>query len=188
MCQARSAIESKSRFVCLPCFTACANHAISKGIYMGSSCPTITRPAAQWPRHVKDRISPDYPVRSHFQPLPSTLSIRHSLVFCSYLPNRKHEALLNTCEHALASQVSDGINPPCVLVFYTHHRPRLALRDMNFFQLAQQKGWTCEEVFQRKYPVSASLDPYIRVFMPSSQCSRRTLEMKRCVQQCTVGG
>ncbi|KAF8628636.1 hypothetical protein AX15_003770 [Amanita polypyramis BW_CC] len=67
----------------------------------------------------------------------------------------QHEALLNTCEEILAPSCTnnDITNLPCVLVFYTHHRPRLAHKDMEFFQLAKQKGWSCEEVLRRKYPL-----------------------------------
>ena len=42
---------------------------------------------------------------------------------------------------------------PCVLVFYSHHRPHLADRDLGFFRKAQTVGWACEEIVTRKYPV-----------------------------------
>ena len=57
--------------------------------------------------------------------------------------------MLNTCENALAK--SDTAS---VLVFFTHHRPHLADRDMEFFAKARQRGWLCEEIVSRKYPVS----------------------------------
>ena len=59
-----------------------------------------------------------------------------------------------TCELAL-SRVALKFEPavPAVLVFYTHHRPHLAHRDMEFFIKARQRGWQCEEIITRKYPV-----------------------------------
>lgn len=44
---------------------------------------------------------------------------------------------------------------PCLLVFYTHHRPHLAHRDMEFFSKAQERGWICEEVLTQTFPVSS---------------------------------
>ncbi|KAJ7890664.1 nicotinamide N-methyltransferase [Mycena olivaceomarginata] len=49
----------------------------------------------------------------------------------------QHDALLQTCAGCLAPS-------GCVLVFYTHHRPHLADRDMS-------RGWTCEQVVTRTY-------------------------------------
>lgn len=43
---------------------------------------------------------------------------------------------------------------PCVLVFYTHHRPHLAHRDLLFFDKARSHGWICEKIVTRKFPVS----------------------------------
>ncbi|KAI0296727.1 hypothetical protein B0F90DRAFT_1636115 [Multifurca ochricompacta] len=57
----------------------------------------------------------------------------------------QHRALLTTCEGAIAP---DG----CVLVFYTHHRPHLAQRDMEFFELANETGWKCEKVWTERFP------------------------------------
>src|SRR5438552_3259639 len=42
---------------------------------------------------------------------------------------------------------------PSVLVFYTHHRPHLAQRDMEFFAKARKQGWVCEEIVTEKFPV-----------------------------------
>lgn len=107
-----------------------------------------------WGHHVQ-RLLDRLPSGHGMSKIGFHLIILSDLIF----NHSQHEALLNTCEHALASQIGDCVNPPCVLVFYTHHRPRLAHRDMNFFQLAQQKGWTCEEVLQRKYPPMFPEDP-----------------------------
>lgn len=35
---------------------------------------------------------------------------------------------------------------PCVLVFFTHHRPHLAAKDMDFFVKASEQGWHVERV------------------------------------------
>ena len=40
-----------------------------------------------------------------------------------------------------------------MLVFYTHHRPHLAQRDMEFFDMAQERGWKCEKVLTERFPV-----------------------------------
>ncbi|CAO1612893.1 unnamed protein product [Parajaminaea phylloscopi] len=40
----------------------------------------------------------------------------------------------------------DAPTTPCVLVFFTHHRPHLAHRDMDFFVKAQSQGWEVERV------------------------------------------
>lgn len=78
------------------------------------------------------------------------------------ISNLQHEAMLKSCDLALSrrkpsesgaqSQVA-----PCLLVFYTHHRPHLADRDMDFFTKAQERGWHCEEILTRKYPVRTSV-------------------------------
>ncbi|KIJ53206.1 hypothetical protein M422DRAFT_25671 [Sphaerobolus stellatus SS14] len=64
----------------------------------------------------------------------------------------QHEALLITAELCLASSSSDqSSGTPCVLVLYTHHRPHLADRDMEFFSKARERGWTCEEIVTERY-------------------------------------
>lgn len=41
-------------------------------------------------------------------------------------------------------------NPvPCVLIFYTHHRPHLAHEDLKFFARARQRGWECNVIAHR---------------------------------------
>ncbi|KAF4614189.1 hypothetical protein D9613_007581 [Agrocybe pediades] len=65
----------------------------------------------------------------------------------------QHDALLNTCELALRqSQPDERVEPPCVLVFYSHHRPHLAHRDMEFFTKARSRGWTCTEIYTKTFP------------------------------------
>ncbi|KAN0078322.1 putative methyltransferase domain containing protein [Tylopilus felleus] len=78
----------------------------------------------------------------------------------------QHDALLSSCELCLTPR-SDGCDhttsplkpPPCVLVFYTHHRPHLADRDLEFFTLARQRGWNCEEIYTKKFPPMFPDDP-----------------------------
>jgi len=42
---------------------------------------------------------------------------------------------------------------PCVLVFYTHHRPHLAHLDLQFFEKARAEGWHCQEISTQTFPV-----------------------------------
>lgn len=79
----------------------------------------------------------------------------------------QHDSLLKTCEEALSygspitisqTGASNGTNP-VVLVFFTHHRPHLAMRDLEFFTKARARGWLCEEMHQEKFPVSVSANP-----------------------------
>ncbi|KAH9010147.1 nicotinamide N-methyltransferase [Lactarius hengduanensis] len=56
----------------------------------------------------------------------------------------QHRALLWTCERAVAPR-------GCVLVFFTHHRPPLAQRDMAFFEMARETGWVCENVLTERF-------------------------------------
>lgn len=63
----------------------------------------------------------------------------------------------------LPDDVTQGVtkrsdtHTPAVLVFYTHHRPRLAHRDLDFFTKAKQRGWICEEFYTQKTGVSLLL-------------------------------
>ncbi|CAO1626337.1 unnamed protein product [Sympodiomycopsis kandeliae] len=41
---------------------------------------------------------------------------------------------------------SEAPTTPCVLVYYTSHRPHLAHKDMEFFTKAEQEGWVVERV------------------------------------------
>ncbi|KAJ7066727.1 hypothetical protein C8F01DRAFT_1124374 [Mycena amicta] len=58
----------------------------------------------------------------------------------------EHDALIATCERCLATDADAR-----VLVFYTHHRPHLAHRDMEFFEKARDRGWNTQEVLKSKY-------------------------------------
>ena len=109
---------------------------------------------------------------------------------------KKHRALLTTCERTIAPG-------GCVLVFYTHHRPHLAHRDMEFFKMAGEMRWECEKVLTERFPVRV---PVVRagIFSQFTQqafylycrrrrcylfslCSRRTRARRRCGQRYMVG-
>lgn len=45
-----------------------------------------------------------------------------------------------------------GHPQPTLLVFFTHHRPHLAIKDMIFFEKAKA-DWIAEEVVQTSYQV-----------------------------------
>lgn len=61
----------------------------------------------------------------------------------------EHDALLNTCEQAISIDDPEA----CVLVFYSHHRPRVAHRDMEFFEKARGRGWQTDEIVTETFPV-----------------------------------
>ncbi|KIM51696.1 hypothetical protein SCLCIDRAFT_33243 [Scleroderma citrinum Foug A] len=78
----------------------------------------------------------------------------------------QHEALLKSCELCLTALHKPSQEPPlmdrpepCVLVFYTHHRPHLAHRDLLFFDKARSHGWICEKIVTRKFPPMFPEDP-----------------------------
>ncbi|OBZ77623.1 Protein N-methyltransferase NNT1 [Grifola frondosa] len=82
----------------------------------------------------------------------------------------QHDALLNTCDLTLSKRCSSAASNennarsshsigPCLLVFYTHHRPHLAHRDMEFFVKAKERGWFCEEILTEKFPPMFPEDP-----------------------------
>ncbi|KAJ7672655.1 nicotinamide N-methyltransferase [Mycena rosella] len=101
---------------------------------------------------LRDRVSVQgyvwgHPVQPMLDALPSgadgfQLIIMSDLVF----NHSQHDALLKTCERCLSA--AEGA---CVLVFYTHHRPHLSARDMDFFGKAREHGWSCEEVVTRRF-------------------------------------
>lgn len=63
----------------------------------------------------------------------------------------QHDALLDTCEQVLSS--SPGA---AVFVFYTHHRPHLSHRDMEFFDKARRRDWSTDKIVEETYPVCKS--------------------------------
>ncbi|KAF9035162.1 putative methyltransferase-domain-containing protein [Panaeolus papilionaceus] len=83
--------------------------------------------------------------------LPSPFTGFQLIILSDLIFNHsQHNALLKTCEEVLAP--SPTAKQPCVLVFYTHHRPHLAHRDMQFFEIARERGWACEEIVTREFP------------------------------------
>jgi len=85
----------------------------------------------------------------------------HSRCQCLRLRLTQHEALLKTCEEALSSDSTSS--HPSVLVFYTHHRPHLANRDMNFFTKARERRWQSEEILSETFPVRSSSTACVHV-------------------------
>ncbi|KAI0067392.1 hypothetical protein BV25DRAFT_1819716 [Artomyces pyxidatus] len=73
----------------------------------------------------------------------------------------QHDALLKTCESTLLSDTSprQSLHEPCLLVFYSHHRPHMAKRDLEFFQKAAERGWTCTEILTERFPPMFPDDP-----------------------------
>ncbi|KAJ3860375.1 hypothetical protein EV359DRAFT_85390 [Lentinula novae-zelandiae] len=87
----------------------------------------------------------------------------------------QHDALLKTCHLSLkpslttsrssfndeATEASStaSLLTPSILVFYTHHRPHLAHRDMEFFEKARDQGWNCVEVVTQKFDPMFPEDP-----------------------------
>ncbi|KAI0088418.1 putative methyltransferase-domain-containing protein [Irpex rosettiformis] len=71
----------------------------------------------------------------------------------------QHDALLTTAELALKPSTSTSTPQPSVLVFYSHHRPHLAHRDMEFFSKAQERGWACEKILTEQFPPMFPEDP-----------------------------
>lgn len=101
----------------------------------------------------------------------------------------QHAALLDTCEATLRSStqtsshtekqplddensrdargsrsqdsltLNKAVTCPCVLVFFSHHRPQYAARDLEFFALAERRGWICEKVLETKLAAMFPDDP-----------------------------
>ncbi|KAF9819705.1 hypothetical protein IEO21_01970 [Rhodonia placenta] len=130
-------------------------------------------PPESLPRvHVKGYIW-GHPVAPLMEMLPETEASRgFDLIIMSDLVfnHSQHNALLKTCEQVLRpsppekSKSEDNVSvgdakKPCLLVFYTHHRPHLAHRDMEFFSKAQERGWICEEVLTQTFPPMFPDDP-----------------------------
>ncbi|KAG8917428.1 nicotinamide n-methyltransferase [Tulasnella sp. 418] len=70
----------------------------------------------------------------------------------------QHDALLDTCDEALSADACNVSTPsepgtPCVLVFYSHHRPRYVEKDLEFFRKARDRGWLCEKIVEERMEV-----------------------------------
>ncbi|KAG6901319.1 hypothetical protein C0995_013679 [Termitomyces sp. Mi166 len=118
---------------------------------------------ANIPASERDRVSVQgYIWGRTVDPLLETISTTNAksvfdLIILSDLifNHSQHDALLTTCELAFRRNPSDShsISPTAsVFVFYSHHRPHLAHRDMEFFEKAWGRGWVCEEILTRKFP------------------------------------
>lgn len=70
--------------------------------------------------------------------------------------HQAHPALLDTCDACLTR---DAARAPCVLVFFSHHRPHLADKDQHFFTLAEERGYRCEKIREWKLQVCSVSDP-----------------------------
>jgi EEF1A N-terminal glycine/lysine methyltransferase len=74
----------------------------------------------------------------------------------------QHNALLKTCDETLERGPRKGTSwTPCALVFFTHHRPWLAEKDLDFFTKARESGWECEQVLEEHTGVSAMVYPLV---------------------------
>ncbi|KAG1824616.1 putative methyltransferase-domain-containing protein [Suillus subaureus] len=104
-----------------------------------------------------------HPVDNIMRALPKDASTGYHLIILSDLifNHSQHDALLKSCDMCLTSRSAsdDASIVPCVLVFYSHHRPHLADRDLEFFRKAQGAGWVCEEIVTHKYPPMFPEDP-----------------------------
>ncbi|KAF5350050.1 hypothetical protein D9756_009196 [Leucocoprinus leucothites] len=112
------------------------------------------------PRSVQDRIRAEgYIWGQNTQPLLELLppgSAGFDIIILSDLifNHSQHDALLDTCERSISSHPS-----ACILVFYTHHRPHLAHRDMEFFEKARSRGWSTDEIVRETFPPMFPEDP-----------------------------
>ncbi|UZJ52472.1 hypothetical protein CBS101457_001792 [Exobasidium rhododendri] len=74
--------------------------------------------------------------------------------------HQAHGAMLDTMDACLppkrARTSKEYEEGPQALVFFTHHRPHLADKDMGFFREAERRGWICKEVGTWKMPVSTA--------------------------------
>jgi len=76
----------------------------------------------------------------------------------------QHDALLKTCEDTLTLRPPESAQSaeqpaPTVLIFYTHHRPHLAHRDLEFFTKAKERRWVCEKIVEEKFQPMFPEDP-----------------------------
>ncbi|EEB90575.1 hypothetical protein MPER_11195, partial [Moniliophthora perniciosa FA553] len=90
------------------------------------------------PAGIRSRVIVEFVFKGYIWGTPLQFPDKFDLIILSDLifNHSQHEALLRTCEQA----VSPTSTQSQVLVFYSHHRPHLAHRDMEFFELARQRG------------------------------------------------
>lgn len=96
------------------------------------------------------------------------------LLSITYVDLLQHDALLRTCSLTIRHpSTTGGVDPPCLLVFYSHHRPHLASRDLEFFAKAREAGWVCEKILEERFDVrylvlsvGIELDPSCQPMFP----------------------
>jgi len=71
----------------------------------------------------------------------------------------QHLALLKNCEASLEASRDTSNQTPCLLVFFTHHRPWLIKEDLAFFDLAKEYGWKTDKILHRKMEAMFKDDP-----------------------------
>ncbi|KZV80429.1 hypothetical protein EXIGLDRAFT_630171, partial [Exidia glandulosa HHB12029] len=111
---------------------------------LGQNVQCNVPPSTKCPVHVAGYIwgTDTAPLLSH-SPDGFDLILMSDLIF----NHSQHDALLTTCEKTLSKRAPAFVAAtPSLLVFYTHHRPRLADRDLDFFAKATSRGWECEEI------------------------------------------
>ncbi|KAG8942767.1 nicotinamide n-methyltransferase [Tulasnella sp. 419] len=101
-----------------------------------------------WGKSVDPLLEPNGGKRKFDVIILSDLIFNHS----------QHDALLDSCDHALKTDTCDTTTPnepdtPCVLVFYSHHRPRYVEKDLDFFRKAKERGWLCEKIVEERMEV-----------------------------------
>lgn len=118
----------------------------------GNSQPTIVTEGYIWGADTSKLLSHLPTPQQHFD-----LVLLSDLIF----NHQAHEAMLNTLDRTLPQQFRgpserEGslYKGPQALVFFTHHRPHLAHRDLEFFTLAEKKGWNCVQIGKWKMAVS----------------------------------
>ena len=94
----------------------------------------------------------------------------------------QHHALLRTCSALLRPKTG------CVYVFYTHHRPLLADRDLDFFTIAQRPVMANADRDDRD---SLGYGFKVHEFVEQKDemsCLKKTLAIRKFAPQSMVGG
>lgn len=119
------------------------------GPYLGQGHPSFTGIFAKSYRCRSVKVRRDYFERFDLQSFSGDY-LKIFLFSKSHI--RQHRALLKTCEESLEASHGGG-QTPCLLVFFTHHRPWLVKEDLAFFELARAQGWNTEKIVHRKMEV-----------------------------------
>lgn len=128
------------------------------GLHLGEACAAVVGNTVATFRH--RRIRSYHHVRPHIQSLPGTLRPPCPSWYNLTHTSTQHDALLRSAEMALRKGVDSEPHKPCVLVFFSHHRPHLAHRDMEFFLKAAEQGWICNEIVTERFPVRLPFRTY----------------------------